>query len=103
FEKGIAFRRGTARGPAPDVIAMVIEDFRTWAARAGLAHRPEIIVAGNAQDFLVGQAANLAPQVECIIVVDIDGDEEPIGGDAEILCHPPPLKLQPALPLINAR
>ena len=76
---------------------MVIEDFRTRAARAGLAHRPEIIVASNAQDFLVGQAADLAPQVECIVIVDIDSNEQAIGGDAEFLGHQPPRKLDRAL------
>ncbi len=76
---------GRAGRAARDVVAVVVEDFRARAAGAGVAHRPEIVAAGDAENFLVGQAGDLLPQLEGVVVVDIDGDQEPLGRNREIL------------------
>src|SRR5690606_10254212 len=72
-----------ARRAAPDVVAVVVEDFGARAAGAGVAHRPEIVRAGDAGDAAFGQAGDLLPQVEGLVVVDIDGGHQPVCGDAE--------------------
>ena len=64
---------------------MVVEDFRAGAAGAGVAHLPEIVRAGDAQDLLVGQPGDLLPQVEGLVVVDIDGDQQLLGRQAVLL------------------
>ena len=51
----IAVRVGAARWPAGNVFAVIVEDFRTRSARAGVTHLPEIVA-------LVGLAAGLVAQ-----------------------------------------
>jgi len=67
-----------------DVLAMIVEDLRTGTARARLAHRPEIVGAGDAHDLLVGQPGDLLPQVEGLVIVYVDGDHEALLGQAEL-------------------
>src|ERR1700743_3805179 len=55
FEEPIAVLLGAARGSTPDMLATVDEDFRTRAARAGIAHRPEIVRGRNADDAILVQ------------------------------------------------
>ena len=76
LDEAVAVGLGRAGRAAGNVIAVVVEDFRARAAGAGVAHRPEIVAAGDAQDFAVGQTGDLLPQIEGVVVVDIDGDEE---------------------------
>ena len=76
LDETVAVGLGRAGRAAGNVIAVVVEDFRARAAGAGVAHRPEIVTAGDAQDFAVGQTGDLLPQIEGVVVVDIDGDEE---------------------------
>ncbi len=75
-------RTGRAAG---NVVAVVVEDFRAGAAGAGVAHRPEIVGAGDAQDFPVRQAGDLLPQIEGVVVVDINRDQQLLGRDRVIL------------------
>ena len=84
-------------GPPGICVAVVVEDFRAGAARAGVAHRPEIVGAGDAQDLAVGEACDLLPQLEGVVVVDIDGDQQPILRQAEFLGDQRPGKLDRAL------
>ncbi len=58
------------------MIAVVIEDFRTWSARSRIAHRPEIIAGRDADDTVVGKAGDLLPEVRRIIIRVVDGDEK---------------------------
>src|SRR3989338_2091279 len=53
FDKAVAVLIGAARRSAGDMVAVVVEDFRTRAAGAGRPHRPDIIGSGNTQDFAV--------------------------------------------------
>src|SRR4029077_1328181 len=97
FDEAIALRLRTTRRSAPDMIAVIVEDFRTRTARPGIAHCPEIVAASDPQDFLFGQAGDLPPKRECLIVVDIDGDEQTIGRYAVFLGDKSPSKLDRAL------
>src|SRR3546814_13893977 len=55
------------------MVAMVVEDFRTGTAGAAVAHRPEIILGGNADDAFFGETRDLLPQVEGFVVRVVDG------------------------------
>ena len=85
LDKAVAVGVRRAGRPAGNVVAVVVEDFRARAAGAGVAHRPEIVGAGDAQNFLVRQAGNLLPQLEGVVVVDIHGDQQPLRRNREIL------------------
>ena len=63
---------------------MVEENFRTRSARTGITHLPKIIVGGDANDALVGQAGNLAPQIERLVVIGIDGDQQALSRQSEL-------------------
>ena len=86
-----------ARRAAWDLRAVVVEDFRARPARAGVAHGPEIIAAGDAQDFLVRQAGDLLPEIEGVVVVDIDGDQQLLDRQREFLGDQVPGQLDRAL------
>jgi hypothetical protein len=70
-----------ARGAAPDVLAMVVEDFGAGTARTGVAHHPEIVggvaralVVADA-DHALGRHADLpGPDVVGLVVLGIDRD-----------------------------
>jgi hypothetical protein len=64
---------------------MVEEDFRAGSARAVVAHRPEIILGRDADDAAFGQAGDLLPQVERLIVGVIDGGGQPVRVQAPLL------------------
>ena len=97
LDEAVAVGLGRAGRAARDVGAVVVEDFGAGAARAGVAHRPEIVGAGDAQDLLVRQAGDLLPQVEGLVVVDIDGDQELVRRDRVILGDQLPGELDRAL------
>src|SRR5207237_8036785 len=67
----VGFRR--AGRSAPDLVAVVVEDFRTGPTGAGIAHLPEIVGARDADDARIRQARDLLPQIISLVVVDIDG------------------------------
>ena len=60
------------------MLAAIDEDFRARSARTGLARRPEIVGGGDADDLVVGQAGDLLPKVESLVVVVVDRYQEPI-------------------------
>src|SRR4051812_29224696 len=62
FEEAVAvFLRGAGRA-APDVLAAIDEYLRARSARAGVAHRPEIVRGRNADDAIFGEARDLLPE-----------------------------------------
>src|SRR6266516_2933171 len=63
--------RGTRR-PAPDLVAVVVEDFRAGTAGAGIAHLPEIVRSRDADDARLRQSRDLLPEIERLVVVDIN-------------------------------
>src|SRR5262249_24245715 len=67
------------------------------AAGAEVAHLPEVVGAGDPHDLALGQARDLLPQVERLVVVDEDGDRQPIDRQAELLGDEVPGKLDGAV------
>ena len=57
LDEAVAVGIGRAGRAAGDVVAVVVEDFRARTAGAGVAHRPEIVAAGDAEDALSGRPA----------------------------------------------
>ena len=87
-------RAGRAAG---DLVAVIEEDLRARAARPGVAHRPEIVRARDADDAAFGEPRDLLPQIEGDIVVDVDGRGELVLRQAEVLRHQIPGELDRAL------
>ncbi|VTT26322.1 Uncharacterised protein [Klebsiella pneumoniae] len=77
----ILFR--AARRAAPDVVAMVEEDLRARAARAGIAHLPEVIgsvgaafVVADTDDALTRHANLVFPDAVSFVIGLIHGDPQ---------------------------
>ncbi len=64
--------------------AMIVEDLRAGAARAGVAHRPEVVASGDPDDPLVGQAGDPAPQRGRLLVRYVHGHQQLIEGQAKL-------------------
>ena len=84
FQEAVAVLVGAAGRPARDLVALVEEDLRAGPARPRVAHRPEIIARGDADDLVVGEACDLLPGAIGLLVVVVDGDHETLGLEAEI-------------------
>ncbi len=84
LDETVAVGVGRARRAARNMVAMVVEDLRARAARAGVAHRPEIVAGGDADDAMLGQARDAPPEIERGVVVVIDGDGQPVLGEAVV-------------------
>ena len=84
LDEPVAVLVRAARRPARDMVAMVVEDLRARPARPGLAHRPEIVAGGDPENPLLAEAGDLAPQIERLVVVDEDGDQQPVLGHREL-------------------
>src|SRR3546814_17136595 len=82
LDEAVAILIRAARRAARDMIAMIVENFRAWSAGAGIAHRPEIVVGGDADDTRFGQAGNLAPQIERLGIGVLAGDGQQVAGPA---------------------
>src|SRR5690606_11688848 len=83
--------RGAGRA-APDVFAVVEEDLGAGAARAGVAHRPEVVggvgralVVADAHHALGWHADFLRPDVVGLVVTGVDGDPELVLGQVQPL------------------
>src|SRR6185312_8973809 len=70
LDETVAFLLGRAGRAAPDLVAMVVEDFRARPARAGVAHLPEIVGTGDADDPGFRKPRDLLPEIESLVVVD---------------------------------
>src|SRR5206468_12900911 len=97
LDEAVAILLSRARRAAPDLVAMVVEDFRARAAGAGVAHLPEIVGAGDADDARLREPCDLLPEIEGLVVVDIDGRREFILRQAEFLGDEVPGKLDRAI------
>ena len=97
FEEAVAVLLRAARRSAPDVLAAVDEDLRARAARTGIAHRPEIVRGRDADDAVVGEARDLLPETERLVVVVVDGDEQLVLLQPEFLGDQVPGELDRAL------
>src|ERR1700761_6271829 len=97
FEEAIPHLLWAPRGSTPDMLAAVDEDFRTRAARAGIAHRPEIVRSRNADDAIVREAGDLLPIARRLIIVVVNGDEQLVLLQPEILGDQIPSELDRAI------
>ncbi len=93
LQEPVAVLVGRARRAAGDRGALVIEDLGAGAAGAGVAHHPEIIVSRDPDDPVLGQAGDLAPQLEGVVVLVVDRDPQAVLGQAPFLGHQLPGKL----------
>ena len=89
--------RRTGRA-ARDVVAMIVEDLRARAAGAGIAHRPEIVGGGDADDPVVAKPGDPLPVIRRLVILVIDGDEELLAVQPEFLGHQVPGKLDGIVP-----
>ncbi len=83
FDEAIALRFRRTRRSAPDLVAVIVEDFGARPARTGVAHLPEIVGTGDADDAGLGQPGDLLPEIECLVVVDINGRRQLVLEKAE--------------------
>src|SRR5690606_25024836 len=97
LQEAVAVLLRAAGRAAPDVLAAVDEDFRTWTARAGVAHRPEIVRGRDADDAVVGKAGDLLPVAGGLVVGVVDGDQKLVLRQAELAGDQVPGKLDGAL------
>ena len=84
LDEAVAVSVRRAGRPAGDMVPVIVENLRARAAGAGVAHRPEIVAGGDADDPLLGQAGYLLPQIERFVVVVIDGDGQLLRRQAEV-------------------
>ena len=97
LDEAIAVLVGAAGRSAGNALAVVVEDFRTGAAGAGIAHGPEIVAGGDADDPVLGQAGDPLPESRGRVVGMIDGDQQPVLRQAELARDEVPGKLDGAL------
>ncbi len=69
---------------AGHVRALIIVDFRTRPAGAGIAHAPEVVLVPEAENAFRGHARHLLPQFEGFVVVLVDGDVELFLGQLQL-------------------
>ena len=92
FHEPIPILVGTARRAARNMVAVIVENFRTRPARSGIAHGPEIVAGRDTDNFLVGETGDLLPQIERLIVLGEYGDQQFFPGQAVFLGHQVPGK-----------
>ncbi len=64
---------------------MVVENLRARSARSRFAHRPEVVGRRDAYDAVVGEAGELLPDAEGVVVVVVDGDHQAFLVEAVVL------------------
>ncbi len=81
----VAVFLGRSRRAAPDVIAMIVKYLRAGTAWSIGTHGPEIILGRNADDLFVRKSGPFLPQIECLVVGMVDGDQKAFGVEAPFL------------------
>ena len=97
LDEAVAVLVGAAGRAAGDGRPVVVEDFRAGAARAGLAHGPEVVRGRDAYDALFRQARDLAPERVRLVILGKDRDQEALFRQAVVLRDKPPGELDRAL------
>ena len=92
LDEPVAILLGAAGRAAPDAGAVVIENLGARATGASRPHAPEVVVRGDADDPLFGQARDFAPIARSLIVGVIDGDRQLVFRQTEILGQQLPSK-----------
>src|SRR5262249_30661352 len=104
LDEAIALGIGRARRSAGNLRSVIVKDFRAWAARAELAHLPEIIRACDADDLCLWQSRDPLPEVKRVVIVDVDRDRQPFRREVELSGDEIPGKLDGAfLEIISKR
>jgi len=92
FDVAIAIFFRRARQAARNMRAVIVENFSTRAARAGVAHGPEVVrcvlgalVVANADYALSGETDFLVPDIEGFVVFGVDRHPELFFGQIEPL------------------
>ena len=87
LDEAVAIFIRAAGRAAWDVVTVVVEDFRTRAARAGVGHHPEVValvaatfVVANANHALGWQANFFGPNVIGFVVFLVDGGQQTLRG-----------------------
>ena len=83
LDEPVSVLLGAAGWSAPDFRAVIVEDLGAGAAWAGRAHRPEIVVTGDADDPFLGQAGVFLPDRRRLVIGMEDGHQELIRVEAE--------------------
>ena len=90
FNPAVAVFFRAARNAAPDFFAVVVENFGARAARAGIAHLPEVVgrvfrafVVADADDAFRRHADFVQPDVVGFVVFCVNGRQEFVFGDIE--------------------
>ena len=71
--------------PARDAGAVVVEDLRARAARAGVGHLPEVVLVAEAVDPRVRKSGNLTPDRARFVVGVMDGDPDTVAVESQAL------------------
>ena len=85
LQEPVAVLVGRAGRAALQGLALVDEDLGARAAGTRIAHLPEIVGGRDADDLVVGESGDLLPQRGRVLVVVVDGDEEPVLRQVEFL------------------
>ncbi len=83
LQEAVAVLLRAAGRAARQRLALIVEDLGAGTAGSGLAHRPEIVTRGDADDLGVGKAGDLLPKAERLVVVVVDGNEQTVGLQAK--------------------
>src|SRR5690606_29495547 len=80
FDIAVAIFFRTARQAAPDMFAVIVENFGTGTARAGITHRPEVVggvrraaVVANANNALGRYTGHVTPDFKGFVVGVVNG------------------------------
>ena len=92
FNKAVAVFFWRTRRPTPDVLAMVVENLSTWAARTCVTHLPEVIrcvtctfVITDTHDFILWNAHLFIPDIERFIVFRVNRHHQLVDGQIQPL------------------
>ena len=96
FQKAVAVLVGAAWRAAEHCVALVIKNLGAWSTGAGVAHRPEIVRGGDADDARLRQARDLAPQRMRLVILGIYGHPQPVLVEAKIFGDQAPGQLNGA-------
>ena len=83
LDEAVALLVGRARRAAGNMRAVVVENLRARTAGAELPHGPEIVGPIDAENAGLGQPRDLFPELERVVVVDIDGGDQLLFGERE--------------------
>ena len=97
LDEAVAVLVGGSRRAAGDAGAVVVEDLRARTARPIVAHGPEVVGRADADDPLLRQAGDLAPQRRGLGVVGVDRHAKPLRIETHLLGDQPPRQLDRAV------